>query len=150
MVDVKKLGFKNLEDIEFVPPPPCDCGCGSKDCLVLLIDEDQDVDLYAQETMYEFDCPFCATLVLRNKQELSSMQVFKMFVTGPTGNKQEDDSIAVLSNKNTGFDNAKLLKTFVELTNHCDFHHLLMLEELEDSDNEYRFLYYDKAKSMTN
>lgn len=143
MIDIEKLGFKYLDEIEFIVGP----NDSEKGTAVMVVDEEGDINQIVVAIMKEFTCPYSAAIVFRTNQEDSTSFIFRNFVEGKIPNHIRDCKVVNLISPPEGGKNEDILSDFVELTNMYGFHHLLMLEEIDD--NVFLPLYYDNGRICT-
>lgn len=137
MLNISRLNFENIDEIEFVEAPKCECGNCNEDLLLVVPDGD-DVGEYVANILVEFDCPSVAALVVGN-DDVCKIFLPNHVVEGGVYDETFRCLKSDVGDEKKGKD--EFLDIFIELVDNYSLHHLLILDEKKDEKDVYRIVY---------
>lgn len=136
MLNIKELGFENIDEIEFIESPKID-GVDCKEDLLLVIENDEEIPDNVVSILASYDCPSVSGLVI------ASNGVCKIFLPNHIihGGEYDKTFRCLQSTESDTNDKYKHVGGFVELVNEYDLHHLLIIEQDEENKEIYKLIY---------
>ena len=136
MLNLKDLGFENIEEIEFFRPPTCNCEkCQGKEDARLSGVDGCTISEAVNSLLLDINCNASGALVLK-KSELGVAFISRNRFL----DEHEEDNTFLQLGPQESDTRETFIQKFVNLVNEYNLHKVVVLEET-DEDGLYEFIY---------